>query len=295
MKSLLHILSLLLITYISDAQLPIVSSGKIIRHEQFPSNYVSPRNIDIWLPSEYNEKTPFSVLYMQDGQMLFDSSTTWNKQEWGVDETLEELLQKGKVQNCIVVGIWNTPKRRTEYFPEKVFYDIPLPLRDSIQKDIGGKPQSDAYLKFIVTELKPFIDSVYNTHSDRQHTFIAGSSMGGILSFYALCEYPDVFSGSACLSAHWPGSVYRNTNEVPEAFARYAHRYLPKQPVKIYIDQGTEGLDSWYAYGNKLMQKEIKRGAKKYSSSILTVKGADHSERAWRERLAIPLVFLLHH
>lgn len=284
----------MLITCTAGAQLPVVSSGKIIRHEQFPSSYVTPRTIDVWLPSGYDGSKSFSVLYMHDGQMLFDSSITWNKQEWGVDETLGKLLQEGSAQNCIVVGIWNTPKRRTEYFPEKVFYNLPLPLRDSIQKDIGGKPQSNAYLSFITTELKPFIDSVYTTYRDRQHTFVAGSSMGGILSFYALCEYPGIFSGAACLSAHWPGSVYRNTKEVPEAFAHYAHQYLPDQPAKIYIDQGTEGLDAWYAYGNQLMKKEItKPGRKKLHSRTLTFSGSDHSERSWRERLATPLLYLL--
>ena len=78
--------------------------------------------------------------------------------------------------------------------------------------------QSDAYLKFLVTELKPFIDSTFSVATDRSNTFIAGSSMGGLISMYAVCEYPAVFGGAACLSTHWPGIFTAENNPIPEAF-----------------------------------------------------------------------------
>jgi predicted alpha/beta superfamily hydrolase len=276
------------------AQTPSVAAGKVERYENFKSAFISPRTIDVWLPENYDSNKPLGVLYMHDGQMLFDSLHTWNKQEWGVDETLSALASSSSCQQTIVVGIWNTAQRRQEYFPQKVFDDLPLPLRDSIGKDIGGSPRSDAYLAFIVTELKPFIDSIYATKRDKEHTLIAGSSMGALISFYAVCEYPHVFSGAACISTHWPGSVYRNTKEVPEAFARYANRHLPLPPAKLYFDSGTIGLDSLYRYGDALIQKALaERGYTRKNYRIKLFNGADHSEKSWNKRLYAPMRYLL--
>lgn len=227
--------------------------------------------------------------------MLFDSNITFNKQEWRVDETLTELYQSPKIKNVIVVGIWNSPKRRPEYFPENAFYNIPQPLRDSIQQDIGGVPISNNYLKFIVFELKPFIDSVYRTQKSREHTFIAGSSSGSLISWYALCQYPDIFKGAACLSNHWTGSVKRNNPEVADAFNTYLKKHLPKTKTLLYLDCGTKNLDSLYAYG----YSEWKRAEQTLITPSLNIysfqyKDAGHSEKDWAERLQIPLLFLLH-
>lgn len=266
-----------------------------MRFPQFKSVYVDARNIDVWMPLNTNLNDAVDVLYMHDGQMLFDSNTTWNKQEWGVDETMTRLLAEGKIRNCLVVGIWNTPKRRQEYFPEEVFNQIPLPLKDSIAKDIGGVPFSDLYLKFIVEELKPFIDSAFHVNRSREHTFIAGASMGGLISFYAVCKYPEVFGGAACLSTHWPGSVKRNDPEVPKTFAKYAKQYLPKPTNhKFYFDYGTETLDAWYEYGQLLID-EVMRNTGYNSKYWITRKydGANHSENAWKHRIDVPLLFLL--
>lgn len=290
-----HFLFAILAIQTAYAQIPNVCSGKLIRFPQFKSVYVDARNIDVWLPLNTNLDDSVDVLYMHDGQMLFDSNTTWNKQEWGVDETMTRLLAEGKIRNCLVVGIWNTPKRRQEYFPQEVFNQIPLPLKDSITKDIGGIPFSDLYLKFIVEELKPFIDSAFHVKRNKEHTFIAGASMGGLISFYAVCKYPEVFGGAACLSTHWPGSVKRNEPDIPKAFAEYAQKHLPSaQSHLFYFDYGTATLDAWYEPGQLLMNKEMQRAG--YSNkNWLTQKyeGANHSENAWKQRLHVPLVFLL--
>jgi enterochelin esterase-like enzyme len=294
MKYLL--LSIWILISVASAQLlPTVAGGTLIRHSQFPSSLVQPRNIEVWLPPGYDGKHPVDVLYMMDGQMLFDSNTTWNKQEWGVDETLTRLIEQGTVEPTMVVAIWNIPKRRPEYFPKKVFFDIPLPLRDTIQQDIGGLPHSDDFLKFIVYELKPFIDSAYRTRKRPNHTFIMGSSMGGLIALYAMCEYPNVFGGAACLSTHWPGSVYHNTKEVPDAFAQYLSQNPAKPSThKLYLDCGDKGLDAWYPYGQALIEDILQR--KHYPTNKLKCYhaiGADHTENAWSERLNIPLTFLL--
>lgn len=140
---------------------------------------------------------------MHDGQMLFDSTINWNKQEWGIDETAGRLITENKIKDCIVVGIWNTSKRHSEYFPQKPFQLLSQEQKDKVNKELQAlgrtteifQPVSDNYLKFIVEELKPFIDRTFSTLPGRDHTFISGSSMGGSISMYAICEYPGVFGG----------------------------------------------------------------------------------------------------
>jgi enterochelin esterase-like enzyme len=287
------------------AQLPLPSIGRIVRHENISSSYVRARHVDVWLPDGYTSSKKYAVLYMQDGQMLFDSSITWNKQEWGVDETLSGLMQQGKIGDCIVVGIWNGGERRhAEYFPQKPFEAMSKVEQDQVYNTYrsGGQSifsglaiSSDDYLKFLVKELKPFIDQTYSTYTDRTHTYVAGSSMGGLISLYALCEYPTVFGGAACLSTHWPGLFSMDNNPVPAAFFSYLKKNLPSpQQHRIYFDHGTETLDAMYA--SLQLQVDAIMKERGYDSSQWISRswpGQDHSERSWRSRLDIPLVFLL--
>ena len=287
------------------AQLPLVTNGTIQRLENFPSRFVSARNVDVWLPAGYNPAKKYAVLYMHDGQMLFDSTATWNGQEWGVDETLGQLIREKRIRPCIVVGVWNAGKERhVDYFPQKPFESLPKSYRDSLirmaQRQEGaaifsGEVQSDGYLKFLVTELKPFIDSVYSTRKDRAHTFIAGSSMGGLISMYAICEYPGVFGGAACLSTHWPGIFSVEGNPIPAAFLDYLKSHLPSpKSHKLYFDYGTETLDALYEPFQQQADEIIKRkGFSRKNWMSRKFAGADHSEQAWRNRLDIPITFLL--
>ncbi|WP_439881169.1 alpha/beta hydrolase [Pontibacter sp. MBLB2868] len=287
------------------AQIPHVSAGQIKRLENFNSKYVAPRNVDVWLPASYNPGKKYAVVYMHDGQMLFDSTLTWNNQEWGVDETMSRLMQENKIEDCIVVGIWNSGKsRHSDYFPQKPFESLPQDYQDQltvIPKGIkemilfSSGVQSDKYLKFLVTELKPYIDSTFSTKPDRENTFILGSSMGGLVSAYAICEYPEVFGGAACLSTHWIGTFTTRNNPIPAAFMAYLKENLPSPEThRIYFDYGTETLDALYEPYQKQVDEIMKE--KGYTSqSWITKKfeGEDHSERAWRKRLATPVRFLL--
>ena len=232
-----------------SAQSAKPSTGSIRHLENFSSAFVESRNIHVWLPEGYNTDKKYAVLYMHDGQMLFDSSINWNKQEWGVDETMGKLLAAKKIKDCIVVGIWNTGKgRHSEYMPQKPFEMLSTEQQDSIyfsQRTNGavifnnGKVHSDNYLIFLVTELKPFIDSTFATLKNRQNTFIAGSSMGGLISLYAICEYPNVFGGAACLSTHWPGIFTPVDNPLPGAFLNYLKTHLPSPSSHVfYFDYG---------------------------------------------------------
>lgn len=281
-----------------------LSGGKIERIENFKSNFVIARNIDVWLPDNYSADKKYAVLYMHDGQMLFDSTKSWNKQEWGVDETMSQLLNEGKIRNTIVVGIWNTEFRHSEYFPQKPFESLPQSFQDSLQahgqrnestKLFKTKVCSDNYLKFIVEELKPYIDKKYTTLSDVKNTFIAGSSMGGLISMYAICEYPEIFSGAACLSTHWVGTFDTLNNPIPAKFAAYLDGNLPNpKDHSIYFDYGTETLDALYEPYQVLIDSiMIKHAYEAENWKTMKFEGENHSEISWNKRLHIPLSFLL--
>lgn len=279
-------------------------TGKIIRHENVFSKFVNARNIDVWLPDGYTPKKKYPVLYMHDGQMLFDATTTWNKLEWGVDEVAGTLIKEKKIRSFIVVGVWNAGNmRHSDYFPQKPFELLTKQQQDSIYKAVRGTNNtvfaaainSDNYLKFLVRELKPLIDSVYSTLTDKQNTFIAGSSMGGLISMYAICEYPNVFGGAACLSTHWPGIFTVENNPIPKKFMEYLKKNLPDPSCHmIYFDYGSATLDALYKPYQLQADKIMKE--KGYTSKNWITKefaGEDHSEKAWNKRLHIPLLFLL--
>ena len=281
-----------------------VASGRVQRIENFHSAYVASRNVDVWLPDGYSTEKKYAVLYIHDGQMLFDSTTTWNHQEWCVDETAGMLMKKKKIRDCIVVGIWNGGKlRHCEYFPQKPFESLTKEQQNSILSStrnenevlFAANIQSDLYLKYIVTELKPFIDSAFSTFKDRSNTFIAGSSMGGLISLYAICEYPEVFGGAACLSTHWPGILTTVNNPVPDAFMNYLKSHLPYPSThKIYFDYGDQTLDSLYKPFQLQADSIMKSGGYGYKNFMTKYfPGEDHSEKAWAKRLNIPLEFLL--
>ena len=288
------------------SQLPITANGKIVRYSDFKSQFIPARNVDVWLPNGYTSLKKYAVLYMHDGQMLYDSSLTWNRQEWGVDETLQALLDQQKIQDVIVVGIWNAGIRRhAEYFPQAPFASLAKDEQEKIYASYRSNGQSifsgiaiasDLYLQFIIQELKPFIDRNFSTLTQRAHTFTAGSSMGGLISLYALCEYPEVFGGAACLSTHWPGLMKMDDNPVPAAFFAYMQKKLPDPATHLlYFDHGTETLDSLYAQLQEQADRILEsKGFSNKNWISRSWPGQDHSERSWRSRLAVPMEFLLH-
>jgi predicted alpha/beta superfamily hydrolase len=215
-------------------------------------------------------------------------------------------MHEGKVKDFIVVGIWNGGKtRHSDYFPQKPYMSLNQEQKDFVnnQLQVAGRtnekevfePNSDNYLKFLVTELKPFIDKKYAVNKDKAHTFVAGSSMGGLISMYAICEYPNVFGGAACLSTHWPGIFAVENNPIPDAFVNYLKLNLPNpKNHKIYFDYGDQTLDALYPPLQKKVDEVMK--TKNYSDKSWLTKffpGEEHSEKSWNKRLNIPLEFLL--
>ncbi|MCD9188330.1 MAG: hypothetical protein LUM44_18075 [Pyrinomonadaceae bacterium] len=277
-----------------------VSSGTVKRLEKFASKYVDARNVDVWLPDDYSPKKKYAVLYMHDGQMLFDGSTTWNKQEWQIDETAGKLLKEKKIKDLIVVGVWNNGDHRAaEYYPQKSLQFLSEETREWIvEKWLKGKPQADNYLKFLTGELKPFIDKNYSTRKDAKNTFIAGSSMGGLISIYAICEYPNIFGGAAGISTHLPlvlSDKVPNIESVPPSFRAYLQQNLPKADSrKIYFDYGDQTLDAYYPPLQKKVDELMKE--KGWTAKMWTTRffaGENHSETAWAKRFNEPLEFLL--
>lgn len=278
-----------------EVSVPSVSQGRIERWADFPSRYVAARNVDVWLPPGYDGKARCPVLYMQDGQMLFDPRITWNGVSWGVAETAGRLIREGKMPPTIVVGIWsNGPRRFGEYFAEKALAFVPEPQRSRfITGSLQGRPQGDNYLRFMVEELKPAIDGKYATLPDRDHTLAMGSSMGGIISLYAICEYPEVFGRAGCLSTHWTGLFARNA-EIPGALVEYLERHVPDpKSHRIYFDHGTETLDALYAEPQGLADRVFReKGYVGGNFESRVFPGAGHSEESWAKRVSVPLEFL---
>lgn len=282
---------------------PKIATGKLKHFENFESKFTEPRTVDIWMPDGYSDKEKYSVLYMHDGQMLFDPETTWNKQAWEADDIAGKLIASGETKKFIIVGIYNSAQNRmSDYFPQKPFESLAQKTRDSIYGLYAGekpmfsaKISSDNYLKFIVNELKPFIDKNYSVKTDRDNTFIAGSSMGGLISLYAICEYPEVFGGAACLSTHWTGVFGTADNPVPDAFLKYLKQKLPAPAShKIYFGLGTETLDAYYGPSQRKADELMsKRGFTSKNWVTTEFTGDDHSEKAWARQLPIALTFLL--
>ena len=270
-----------------------ISQGTLIRYESFPSVYVEARTVDVWFPPFYKRASHrrYPVLYMHDGQNLFDPSLSFSGIDWGVHEAVTRVMDEGMMDGAIIVGIWNRPKRIPEYMPQKPMERVrSKQVKDRFVNTYGTFPISDNYLKFIVEELKPFIDERYRTLTGRAHTLIMGSSMGGLISLYALCEYPDVFGRAGCLSTSWTvgGRV----------MLPYLRRQIPDPLTHaVYFDYGVEAHIGAYESYQRKVDRLFRRAGYVKDSNWLTERfpGANHSEQAWRDRVDVPLRFLLSH
>ncbi len=281
---------------------PTVTQGKLHQYGYFPSKYTNPHRVAVWVPDNYQPFSNTPVIYMHDGQMLFDSGSTWNHQEWGVDELLSARNKK-----AIVVGIWNDGVNRSgDYFPQEVWENhLTEADKDSIINVTKGlvplfgsasKANSDNYLNFLVKELKPFIDTMYRPATNPENTLIAGASMGGLISWYALCEYPEVFGSAICLSTHWPGTSHLKYPNTPKAFENYLSKKLPSSTThKFFFAHGTGYLDSLYVEPQKRIDLLMKKKGYTQNKNWKTVVyiGADHKESEWQKQMVDALNFVL--
>lgn len=267
--------------------------GNLDIYEGFQSKYVASRTVRVWTPEGYDPSVKYDVIYMHDGQNLFDASITWNNQEWGVDEVLTDLLSKGEIRPCIVVGIDNSERRYDEYYPSAICGDVPEGV---LPEDF--QPLGDEYLRFVVEEVKPWVDSTYSTLSDKAHTFIMGSSCGGLISSYAFCKYPEVFGGAGCLSTHSSlMNPYTKLSQKPaaETYLNYLKHNLPMDSEHLlYMDRGDCQIDLAYAESQENINNMIAAlDWNKDNYMYRFFPGQSHSESDWRARLDIPVRFLL--
>lgn len=236
-------------------------TGNVRYRKNFNGKGILPRDIIVWLPPSYdslsNKKYP--VLYMQDGQNVFDPGTSSFGVDWQIDETADSLIKAKAIEEIIVVGIYNTYQRGSEYN----------------QTDLGY-----AYMRFIVKELKPFIDSTYRTLPDRKNTAVGGSSSGGLISFMMLWEYPDIFSKAACISPAFKISDIDFVSSVKNYSGN-------KKDIKIYIDNGGVGLEKELQPGIDEMLIALKDKGYMENQDLLWVKdsSAEHDEAAWAKRV----------
>jgi len=241
------------------------------------------RTVYVLLPPGY-ESDPaarYPVLYMHDGQNLFDASTAFIGVEWRVDETVTRMVESGQIEPIIVVGVSNAGDRRAaEYTP--------------VADDVRGGGDAARYADFLVGELKPFIDSTYRTLPDAEHTGIMGSSLGGIVSIYIAWARPGAFSrvGAMSTSYKWAdGQIIDFVSAQPAP-----------RGVRVWIDMGTaedrddsdgDGVPDIIALHRRMRDVLVSRGLEPGRTlAYVEDEGARHDERAWAARLPAALRFL---
>jgi enterochelin esterase-like enzyme len=214
------------------------------------------------------------------------------------------MIGEGKARPAVVVGVWNTRQRLRDYMPAKVAARLPARYREALEKRYEGSPLSDEYVRFLVSELKPWVDRSFRTLPDRQNTFIAGSSMGGLVSLYAVTEYPEVFGGAAAISTHWPLFLTWPVEPRPEPEAAAVRAAIvgwlgealpPPGRVRLYFDHGSESLDALYQPYQLAVDEVVRARGYKAGCDWTSVRfpGTAHDESVWRARADQPLAFLL--
>jgi predicted alpha/beta superfamily hydrolase len=250
--------------------------ARVVTHPQFASRFLeTSRDLIVYLPPMYHTSAPrrFPVLYMQDGQNLFDPETAFVPgNDWHMGETADGLIEEGAIEPLIIVGIDNAgEKRLMEYTPVK---DLRL-----------GGGQADAYGKMLVEELKPFIDGQYRTLPEAQNSGLGGSSLGGLVTLYLGLRYPQVFSRLAVMSP----SVWWRKRAILNTVAKLEQ----KPDVRVWRDIGgresARALPDARLLRDRLLQKGWRAGE---DLGYLEAENAEHTESAWAERVGPMLQFL---
>jgi enterochelin esterase-like enzyme len=262
--------------------------GRLVYWTDVPSAFLNPtRHVEIWLPPGYDgtAATRYPVLYMSDGQNLFDPRIANTGVDWGVDEAVVRLVERGTIPPVIVVGVWSTAERGPEYSP---WHQAPL------------------YARFLIEELMPRVNTVFRTMTGPEHTAVMGSSMGGLLAFYLVTHHPEVFGACGCLSTHFPFSSAMVVANFPEAarlerpdttpyvLRDIAAGFTVPAGTRYWFDYGTLGLDSTYAPTHAAVRAWLLRQSLVEDRDFVVrrYEGATHNEASWRARLDDPLTFL---
>ena len=251
-------------------------TARLRKHEQFVSAFVEQRHdLIVYLPPSYEAEAQrrFSVLYMHDGQNLFDGETSFIRGNyWRLGETADRLIEAGSIESLIIVGVYNAGEKRIdEYTPGK-------------DKHLGGG-KADCYGRMIVEELKPFIDATYRTLPGAEHCGMGGSSLGGLVTLYLGLRYPHVFSRLAVMS---PSVWWRN-----RAILKTVTRLAQKPALLIWLDVGAKEGPAALADTQLLRDRLVQKGWTLNDDLCYLEAGeAEHTESAWAERVAPMLKFL---
>jgi enterochelin esterase-like enzyme len=274
-----------------------VTTGKLYRTKVKGETFTSNVNIDIWVPDCYNPEEKYPVLYLHDGQNLYDAKSSWNKQAWEIDQVGGKLIEEGKIKPFIAVGIHSIDATRVcDLMPEKVlteYFDHEKYTTTGFEGYCSKEIRGDEYVDLIVNTIKPMIDSTFSTLPDKDNTAIMGSSMGGLASFYAMCERPDIFGTAICVSTHM--SVAGETCWAEAVFA-YLRAKLPTDGEhKIYFDCGDKTSDYYYVpFFDELVSIPQEKGytVENGKLSYGFYPGTAHDEASWCKRVDVPLTFL---
>jgi predicted alpha/beta superfamily hydrolase len=252
-----------------------VSSGQLRKHEKFRSRYLrNQRDLIVYVPPGYDDQPwqRFPVLYMHDGQNLFDRATAFGGVDWNIQGAADRLIAEEKIEPLIVVGIDNTGKCRiNEYTPTKV-------------PKLGGG-RADVYAKFLLKEVMPFIQQQYRTVSGPASTGIGGASLGGLLSLYLGLKMPETFGKIAALSP----SVWWNQRVI---IRRTADAPVKPRPT-VWLDVGTKEGGRTVPDVEQFRDVLLKRGWRLGESlHYERVEGGEHNEVAWAQRIDRVLEFL---
>ncbi|MBU1094867.1 MAG: histidine kinase [Bacteroidetes bacterium] len=247
-------------------------TGTIQYHKNLKGKGLLPRDVLVWLPPDYYADTfiNYPVLYMHDAQNLFDPATSSFGVDWQIDEAADSLIRCSLLDPFIIVGINNTIDRKAEY-------------------TITDK--GSAYMKFIVENVKPMIDSLYRTKPDRDNTVTGGSSAGGLISFMLLWEYNKVFAKAICMSPAY--KVKSETTDINFVDDVENYNGIKKQ-IKLYIDNGGIGLEAILQPGIDDMINTLKNKGYIEGKDFLWIKDPEsaHSEAAWAKRIPGALKFI---
>ncbi len=262
--------------------------GRLVYWTDVKSAFLGPtRNVEIWLPPGYDQDTTrrYPVLYMHDGQNLFDPRIANTGTDWGVDEAVMRLVRKGVIPPIIVVGAWSTEKRFEEYSP---WQDAPQ------------------YARFLIEELMPRVNHEFRARTGPANTATMGSSMGGLLSFYLVTHHPEVFGACGCESTHFPlspavagqimqgDSAAASSDTVPYVIRDIEGGMKAPSHARYRFDYGSEGLDAAYGPTHEAVRRWLLAQGKVEGRDfvIKRYEGATHNEASWRARLEDPLTFI---
>ena len=253
-------------------------TDQIIVHENYSSLHVaSPRKVFVYLPSGYGESDQrYPVLYMHDGQNLFDPAEAFGGVVWAADETAHGLILSGEISPLIIVGIHNAGEHRLNEY---------TPVRAERGRMRGRGGEADKYGRMIIEELKPMIDREYRTRPQREYTGLGGSSLGGLASLYLGLKRPDVFSRLAIMSP----SVWWANNQIIREAALIGERL----PLRIWLDIGRREGPQIKHQVRALKEILLANGWKSGEDfEYFEFPNARHDESAWAARFGEVLKFL---